>query len=263
MPTPTRRWHALAVLAVAYLDGRPRRLDRERRAAFHQRTSSSRPPASSGWSAVRTRVRRLLLLGGRSGDLLAGRGFHWPGRPLRVLLLLSGFAVSPAMLIATRTLRRARSCRRGLRSSRLHRSGGIGARRGPRDTRRDRRQWSQRSLVVGGALTEFVGLADVVFFVDVPIALGALLIVRVVQAPHAELTGRLRRRRRGHRDRRADASGLRAHQGPHRRLVIPQRRWRLPRLRGAVCRPPSSSGALELSRSSTWDFRRRTLTART
>jgi EmrB/QacA subfamily drug resistance transporter len=130
-----------------------------------------------------------LLLGGRSGDLLGRRRVFMAGLVLFCFFsLLCGLAVSPAMLIATRALQGAAAAvlspsvfsivtvtfEEG--SERNRALGILGAIAGG---------GAAIGLLVGGVLTEFVGW-EWIFFVNVPIGLGVLLIVpRVVRESRA------------------------------------------------------------------------------
>jgi EmrB/QacA subfamily drug resistance transporter len=130
-----------------------------------------------------------LLLGGRSGDLLGRRRVFMAGLVLFVFFsLLCGLAMSPEMLIATRALQGAAGAvlspsvfsivsvtfKEG--SERNQALGILGAIAG---------SGAAIGLLLGGVLTEFVGW-EWIFFVNVPIGLGVLLIVpRVVRESRA------------------------------------------------------------------------------
>jgi EmrB/QacA subfamily drug resistance transporter len=130
-----------------------------------------------------------LLLGGRSGDLLGRRRVFMTGLVLfSFFSLLSGLAVSPAMLIATRALQGAAAAllspsvfsivsvtfEEG--SERNKALGILGAVSG---------SGAAIGLLLGGVLTEFVGW-EWIFFVNVPIGLGLLLLVpRIVRESRA------------------------------------------------------------------------------
>jgi EmrB/QacA subfamily drug resistance transporter len=130
-----------------------------------------------------------LLLGGRAGDLLGRRRVFMAGLVLFSLFsLLSGLATSPAMLIATRALQGAAGAvlspsvfsivsvtfEEG--SERNKALGVLGAIAG---------SGAAIGLLLGGVLTEFVGW-EWIFFVNVPIGLGVLLVVpRVVRESRA------------------------------------------------------------------------------
>ena len=192
-PDP-RRWQALAVLAVAYLMVV---LDVSIVNVALPSIQQSLHFSTSGleWvvSGYALTFGGFLLLGGRSGDLLGRRRMFMVGLALFAFFsLLCGFAVSPAMLIATRALQGAAGAilspsvfsivsvtfREG--SERNAALGILGAIAG---------SGAAIGVLLGGVLTEFVGW-EWIFFVNVPIGLGALLIVpRVVRESRApELT---------------------------------------------------------------------------
>ena len=191
MPTPDpRRWQALAVLAVAYLMVV---LDVSIVNVALPSIQESLHFSTSGleWvvSGYALTFGGFLLLGGRSGDLLGRRRVFMAGLALFVFFsLLCGFAGSPAMLIATRVLQGAAGAilspsvfsivsvtfREG--SERNMALGILGAIAG---------SGAAIGVLLGGVLTEFVGW-EWIFFVNVPIGLGALLIVpRVVRESRA------------------------------------------------------------------------------
>jgi EmrB/QacA subfamily drug resistance transporter len=191
MPTPDpRRWQALVVLAVAYLMVV---LDVSIVNVALPSIQESLHFSTSGleWvvSGYALTFGGFLLLGGRSGDLLGRRRVFMVGLALFAFFsLLCGFAVSPAMLIATRVLQGAAGAilspsvfsivsvtfREG--SERNMALGILGAIAG---------SGAAIGVLLGGVLTEFVGW-EWIFFVNVPIGLGALLIVpRIVRESRA------------------------------------------------------------------------------
>jgi MFS family permease len=126
------------------------------------------------------------LLGGRSGDLLDRRRVFMATGPLFPILALSGLAVSAGMLIATRSSGSGGailssvfsivtvSFREG--SERNKALGMLGSIAG---------SGAAIGVLLGGVLTEYVGW-EWIFFVNVPIGLGVLLIVpRVVRESRA------------------------------------------------------------------------------
>src|SRR6266513_2983649 len=169
VPDP-RRWKALAVLGVAYL-----------------MVNLNFSVENLQWvvSAYALTFGGFLLLGGRSGDLLGRRRVFMAGLALFALFsLLSGLAGSPAMLIATRALQGAAGAvlspsvfsivsvtfEEG--SERNKALGVFGPIAG---------SGAAIGLLLGGVLTEFAGW-EWIFFVNVPIGLGVLLVVpRVVR----------------------------------------------------------------------------------
>ena len=179
-PDPNR-WRALAVLAAAYLMVV---LDVSIVNVALPSIQRSLGFSTSGleWvvSAYALTFGGLLLLGGRSGDLLGRRRVFMAGLVLFSLSsLLCGLAVSPGMLIATRALQGAAGAvlspsafsivsvtfQEG--SERNKALGILGAIAGG---------GAAIGLLVGGVLTEFVGW-EWIFFVNVPIGLGVLLLV--------------------------------------------------------------------------------------
>jgi EmrB/QacA subfamily drug resistance transporter len=189
MPDP-KRWQALAVLSVAYLmvvldvsivNVALPSIQR----SLHFSTSSLEWIVT-GYSLT---FGGFLLLGGRSGDLLGRRRVFMTGLVLfSFFSLLSGLAVSPAMLIATRALQGAAAAllspsvfsivsvtfEEG--SERNKALGILGAVSG---------SGAAIGLLLGGVLTEFVGW-EWIFFVNVPIGLGLLLLVpRIVRESRA------------------------------------------------------------------------------
>jgi EmrB/QacA subfamily drug resistance transporter len=192
-PDP-KRWQALAVLSVAYLMVV---LDVSIVNVALPSIQKSLHFSTSGleWvvSGYALTFGGFLLLGGRSGDLLGRRRVFMAGLVLFSLFsLLCGLAVSPAMLIATRALQGAAGAvlspsvfsivtvmfREG--SERNKALGILGAIAGG---------GAAIGLLLGGVLTEFVGW-EWIFFVNVPIGLGVLLIVprlvRESRAPELE-----------------------------------------------------------------------------
>ncbi len=188
-PDP-RRWQALAVLGIAYLmvvlD-----VSIVNVALPSIQKSLHFSSSSLEWivSAYALTFGGFLLLGGRSGDLLGRRRVFMAGLVLfSAFSLLSGLAGSPAMLIATRALQGAAGAvlspsvfsivsvtfEEG--SERNTALGVLGAIAG---------SGAAIGLLLGGVLTEFVGW-EWIFFVNVPIGLGVLLIVpRVVRESRA------------------------------------------------------------------------------
>ena len=179
-PDP-RRWRALAVLSVAYLMVV---LDVSIVNVALPSIQRSLDFSTSGleWvvSGYALTFGGFLLLGGRSGDLLGRRRVFMTGLVLfAVFSLLCGLSVSPAMLIALRALQGAAAAvlspsvfsivsvtfeegrERNTALGVLGAIAGSGAAIG---------------LLVGGVLTEFVGW-EWIFFVNVPIGLGVLLLV--------------------------------------------------------------------------------------
>ncbi len=188
-PDP-RRWQALAVLSVAYLMVV---LDVSIVNVALPSIQKSLDFSTSGleWvvSGYALTFGGFLLLGGRSGDLLGRRRVFMAGLVLFAFFsLLCGLAVSPAMLIATRALQGAAAAllspsvfsivsvtfKEG--SERNQALGILGAIAGG---------GAAIGLLLGGVLTEFVGW-EWIFFVNVPIGLGVLLVVpRVVRESRA------------------------------------------------------------------------------
>jgi EmrB/QacA subfamily drug resistance transporter len=184
------RWRALAVLAVAYLMVV---LDVSIVNVALPSIQKSLDFSTSGleWvvSGYALTFGGFLLLGGRSGDLLGRRRVFMAGLVLFSLFsLLCGLAVSAEMLIATRALQGAAGAilspsvfsivsvtfQEG--SERNKALGILGAIAGG---------GAAIGLLLGGVLTEYVGW-EWIFFVNVPIGLGALLVVpRVVRESRA------------------------------------------------------------------------------
>jgi EmrB/QacA subfamily drug resistance transporter len=191
MSTPDpKRWRALAALSVAYLMVV---LDVSIVNVALPSIQKSLDFSTSGleWvvSGYALTFGGFLLLGGRSGDLLGRRRVFMAGLVLFCFFsLLCGLAASPAMLIAGRALQGAAAAvlspsvfsivtvtfEEG--SERNRALGILGAIAGG---------GAAIGLLVGGVLTEFVGW-EWIFFVNVPIGLGVLLIVpRVVRESRA------------------------------------------------------------------------------
>jgi EmrB/QacA subfamily drug resistance transporter len=188
-PDP-RRWQALAVLSVAYLMVV---LDVSIVNVALPSIQKSLDFSTSGleWvvSGYALTFGGFLLLGGRSGDLLGRRRVFMAGLVLFCFFsLLCGLAVSSAMLIATRALQGAAAAVLSPSvfsivtvtfdegSERNRALGILGAIAGG---------GAAIGLLLGGVLTEFVGW-EWIFFVNVPIGLGVLLIVpRVVRESRA------------------------------------------------------------------------------
>jgi EmrB/QacA subfamily drug resistance transporter len=188
-PDP-KRWQALAVLGVAYLMVV---LDVSIVNVALPSIQRSLHFSTSGleWivSGYALTFGGFLLLGGRAGDLLGRRRVFMAGLVLfAVFSLLSGLATSPVMLIATRALQGAAGAvlspsvfsivsvtfEEG--SERNRALGVLGAIAG---------SGAAIGLLLGGVLTEFVGW-EWIFFVNVPIGLGVLLVVpRVVRESRA------------------------------------------------------------------------------
>jgi EmrB/QacA subfamily drug resistance transporter len=188
-PDP-KRWQALSLLSVAYLMVV---LDVSIVNVALPSIQKSLDFSTSGleWvvSGYALTFGGFLLLGGRSGDLLGRRRVFMAGLVLFCFFsLLCGLAASPAMLIAGRALQGAAAAvlspsvfsivtvtfEEG--SERNRALGILGAIAGG---------GAAIGLLVGGVLTEFVGW-EWIFFVNVPIGLGVLLIVpRVVRESRA------------------------------------------------------------------------------
>jgi EmrB/QacA subfamily drug resistance transporter len=191
MTTPDpRRWQALAVLGVAYLMVV---LDVSIVNVALPSIQQSLGFSTSGleWvvSGYALTFGGFLLLGGRLGDLLGRRRVFMVGLALFAFLsLLCGLSVSPAMLIAARVLQGAAGAilspsvfsivsvtfEEG--SDRNKALGILGAIAG---------SGAAIGLLLGGVLTEFASW-EWIFFVNVPIGLGVLLLVpRVVTESRA------------------------------------------------------------------------------
>jgi EmrB/QacA subfamily drug resistance transporter len=177
----SKRWRALAVLGVAYLMVV---LDVSIVNVALPSIQKSLGFSSSGleWvvSGYALTFGGFLLLGGRLGDLLGRRRVFMVGLVLFALFsLLCGLSVSPAMLIAARVLQGAAGAilspsvfsivsvtfEEG--SDRNKALGILGAIAG---------SGAAIGLLLGGVLTEFASW-EWIFFVNVPIGLGVLLLV--------------------------------------------------------------------------------------
>jgi EmrB/QacA subfamily drug resistance transporter len=189
-PPDPRRWQALAVLSVAYLMVV---LDVSIVNVALPSIQKSLHFSTAGleWvvSGYALTFGGLLLLGGRSGDLLGRRRVFMTGLALfSVFSLACGLAVSPGMLIATRVLQGAAGAilspsvysivsvtfEEG--SERNKALGILGAIAG---------SGAAIGVLLGGVLTEFAGW-EWIFFVNVPIGFVALLVVpRVVRESRA------------------------------------------------------------------------------
>jgi EmrB/QacA subfamily drug resistance transporter len=189
-PDP-RRWKALAVLGVAYLmvvlD-----VSIVNVALPSIQTELDFAPEDLQWvvSAYALTFGGFLLLGGRVGDLLGRRTLFMVGLALFALFsLLCGLAVSSGMLIAARALQgiggailapsvfsivSVTFAEGAERNKALGILGGIAG------------SGAAIGVLLGGVLTEYVGW-EWIFFVNVPIGLGALVFVpRLVQESRAE-----------------------------------------------------------------------------
>jgi MFS family permease len=193
--TDPRRWQALAVLGVAYLmvvlDVAIVNIALPSIQKSLHFSTSSLEWVVSGYALT---FGGFLLLGGRAGDLLGRRRVFMAGLLLfSVASLLCGLSVSPAMLIAFRVAQGAAGAvlspsvfsivsvtfEEG--SERNKALGLLGAIAG---------SGAAIGTLLGGVLTEFVGW-EWIFFVNVPIGLGVLLVVpravRESRAPAPEL----------------------------------------------------------------------------
>ena len=189
-PDP-RRWKALAVLGVAYLmvvlD-----VSIVNVALPSIQTELEFAPEDLQWvvSAYALTFGGFLLLGGRVGDLLGRRTLFMVGLTLFALFsLLCGLAVSSGMLIAARALQgiggailapsvfsivTVTFAEGAERNKALGILGGIAG------------SGAAIGVLLGGVLTEYLGW-EWIFFVNVPIGLGALVFVpRLVQESRAE-----------------------------------------------------------------------------
>jgi EmrB/QacA subfamily drug resistance transporter len=189
-PPDPKRWRALAVLGVAYLMVV---LDVSIVNVALPSIQKSLDFSTSGleWvvSGYALTFGGFLLLGGRLGDLLGRRRVFMVGLALFSLFsLLCGLSVSPAMLIGARVLQGAAGAilspsvfsivsvtfEEG--SGRNKALGILGAIAG---------SGAAMGLLLGGVLTEFASW-EWIFFVNVPIGLGMLLLVpRVVTESRA------------------------------------------------------------------------------
>jgi EmrB/QacA subfamily drug resistance transporter len=185
-----RRWQALAVLGVAYLmvvlDVAIVNVALPSIQKSLHFSTSSLEWVVSGYALT---FGGFLLLGGRAGDLLGRRRVFMAGLLLfSVTSLLCGLSVSPGMLIALRVAQGAAGAvlspsvfsivsvtfEEG--SERNKALGLLGAIAG---------SGAAIGTLLGGVLTEFVGW-EWIFFVNVPIGLGVLLVVpRVVRESRA------------------------------------------------------------------------------
>ena len=195
-PDP-RRWKALAVLGVAYLmvvlD-----VSIVNVALPSIQTDLGFAPADLQWviSGYALTFGGFLLLGGRTGDLLGRRRLFMVGLALfAAFSLLCGFSVSSGMLIAARALQGAAGAilspsvfsivsvtfEEGAERNKA--LGILGAIAG---------SGAAIGVLMGGVLTEYVGW-EWIFFVNVPIGVGALFFVRrLVQESRAGEMRRLR-----------------------------------------------------------------------
>ncbi|MGH2995696.1 MAG: MFS transporter [Gaiellaceae bacterium] len=189
-PDP-RRWKALAVLGIAYLmvvlD-----VSIVNVALPSIQTELDFAPEDLQWvvSGYALTFGGFLLLGGRLGDLLGRRTLFMVGLGLfAAFSLLCGLAVSAGMLIAARLLQGAAGAilspsvfsivsvtfKEG--SERNKALGILGAIAG---------SGAAIGVLLGGVLTEYVGW-EWIFFVNVPIGIGALFFVpRLVQESRAD-----------------------------------------------------------------------------
>jgi EmrB/QacA subfamily drug resistance transporter len=185
------RWKALAVLGVAYLmvvlD-----LSIVNVALPSIQTDLGFAPEDLQWvvSGYALTFGGFLLLGGRMGDLLGRRRVFVAGLIAFALFsLLAGFASSPAMLIVARLLQGAAgailspsvfsivSVMFSEGSERNKALGILGAIAG---------SGAAIGVLLGGVFTEYVGW-EWIFFVNVPIGLGALFLVpRYVRESRAD-----------------------------------------------------------------------------
>jgi EmrB/QacA subfamily drug resistance transporter len=189
-PDP-RRWKALAVLSVAYLMVV---LDvsivNVALPSIQKELDFSTEDLQWVISGYALTFGGFLLLGGRTGDLLGRRRLFMLGLALfSICSLLCGLAVSAAMLIAARAAQGLAGAilspsvfsivsvtfREG--SERNKALGILGAIAG---------SGAAIGVLLGGILTEYVGW-EWIFFVNVPIGLGTLFLVRrLVRESHAE-----------------------------------------------------------------------------
>ena len=190
-PDPLR-WKALAVLGIAYLmvvldvsivNVALPSIQKD----LHFHSNESLQWVVSGYALS---FGGLLLLGGRAGDLLGRRRLFMAGLAFfAVASLLCGLSVSSGMLIAMRLLQGAAGAvlspsvfsitsvtfEEGAERNKA--LGILGAIAG---------SGAAIGVLLGGVLTEWAGW-EWIFFVNVPIGLGALLLVpRVVRESHAE-----------------------------------------------------------------------------
>ena len=186
-----KRWKALALLSVAYLmvvlD-----LSIVNVALPSIQTDLGFSPEDLQWivSGYALTFGGFLLLGGRMGDLLGRRLVFMIGlAAFAAFSLLAGFATSPEMLIVARLLQGAAgailspsvfsivSVMFSEGSERNKALGILGAIAG---------SGAAIGVLAGGVLTEYVGW-EWIFFVNIPIGLGALLLVpRYVRESRAD-----------------------------------------------------------------------------
>jgi EmrB/QacA subfamily drug resistance transporter len=189
-PDP-RRWRALAVLGVAYLmvvlDVSIVNVALPSIQADLDFSISNLQWVVSGYALT---FGGFLLLGGRAGDLLGRRRIFMAGLALFALFsLLCGLATSSGMLIATRALQGAAGAilspsvfsittvtfQEGAERNKA--LGVLGAIAG---------SGAAIGVILGGVLTEYLDWRWI-FFVNVPIGLGALFVVpRLVRESRAE-----------------------------------------------------------------------------
>jgi EmrB/QacA subfamily drug resistance transporter len=185
-----RRWKALAVLGIAYLmvvlD-----VSIVNVALPSIQTDLDFAPENLQWviSAYALTFGGFLLLGGRAGDLLGRRRLFMAGLALfAIFSLVAGLSTSSGMLIAARALQGAAGAvlspsvfsitmvtfEEGAERNKA--LGILGAIAG---------SGAAIGVLLGGVLTEYVGW-EWIFFVNVPIGLGALFFVRrLVRESHA------------------------------------------------------------------------------
>jgi EmrB/QacA subfamily drug resistance transporter len=182
MPADPRRWKALALLGVAYLMVV---LDvsivNVALPSIQHKFDFSTENLQWVVSAYALTFGGFLLLGGRAGDLLGRRNLFMVGLALfSIFSLLCGLSVSGGMLIAMRALQGAAGAvlspsvfsittvtfEEG--SERNKALGILGAIAG---------SGAAIGVLLGGVLTEYAGW-EWIFFVNVPIGFGALLLVR-------------------------------------------------------------------------------------
>ncbi len=187
-----RKWQALAVLGVAYLmvvldvsivNVALPSIQKD----LHFHSTESLQWVVSGYALT---FGGFLLLGGRSGDLLGRRRIFMAGLLLfSICSLICGLSVSSGMLIAARLAQGAAGAilspsvfsittvtfeEGSERNKALGILGGIAG------------SGAAIGVLLGGVLTQYAGW-EWIFFVNVPIGLGALLIVpRVVDESRAE-----------------------------------------------------------------------------
>ena len=187
-----------------------------------------------------------LLLGGRAADIVGRKRIFIAGTVLfSVASLLNGLATSSEMLIAFRALQ-------GLGGALVSPAAlSIITTTFPEGPERTKALgvWSAIAagggavgLLLGGILTEALSW-EWIFFVNVPIgAAAALLSARLITRVQGRAGGRLRRARRGLRDRRPDGARLRDRQGRELRLGLGPHA-RAGRARASGCWRSSSSSS--------------------